>query len=135
MKRLILIGICCLLVACQNNGPLAFSIIKKGQSSGFKQKQTTIISSTNEWSQTWNTAHQNSFPKPPLPSINFDTHSIILIALGERSSTTKLPTIESITFADHKLKIQYKKETPDLRAGMAFSQPYFLVQVKQIQHN
>jgi hypothetical protein len=52
--------------------------------SGFSEELFQIIDNQEDWCGFWDQAHSIMFPQPPCPPIDFDTHTVVAVALGER---------------------------------------------------
>lgn len=54
--------------------------------SGFEKPVRIVVSTQPAWETAWRTIWQNASPVPPAPAVNFDTHVVLLAAMGMRSS-------------------------------------------------
>jgi len=52
--------------------------------SGFTEERFQIIGNQQDWCDFWDQAHSIMFPQPLCPAIDFDTHAVVAVALGER---------------------------------------------------
>ncbi len=56
------------------------------QNGGFKDKTMRLILSENEMEEYWATAYKNYLEKPPVPTVDFESEMVLLIAAGEQHS-------------------------------------------------
>ncbi len=56
------------------------------QNGGFKDKTMRLILSEDELKEYWATAYKNYLEKPPVPTIDFESEMVLLIAAGEQHS-------------------------------------------------
>jgi hypothetical protein len=58
----------------------------QNQWSGYEAATTQLITTPQAWATAWQVIHRDMAPQPPLPAVNFDSHVLLLAAMGQRSS-------------------------------------------------
>jgi hypothetical protein len=56
------------------------------QTSGFRDAVRLVVRDTGSWRRAWAQMNARFFPQPPLPSVDFSRETVLLAALGARSS-------------------------------------------------
>ncbi len=70
-----------------------------GNSSGLLEAQRSVVTSAADWTSLWATVTAHLSPPPPRPSVDLSQESIIVAALGERSTGGFMIHIDSIRAA------------------------------------
>lgn len=52
--------------------------------SGVEESRRQVVTATGTWTETWAELHANVNPTPEVPDIDFDTHRVIVVAMGAR---------------------------------------------------
>jgi len=53
---------------------------------GIHERKSLLINNAVEWQEVWEQIHAGVSERPPLPSVDFKRHSLIVISLGSRPS-------------------------------------------------
>ncbi len=68
---------------------------------GWDDAATVVVRDRDTWQATWNKMHERlAGPRPPLPTVDFSTEMVVVIALGARSNSGFGITITRASEAD-----------------------------------
>lgn len=98
----------------QENSPknVVFSELSVSDNSGFLEKKQQIITTSNAYDETWSELFSNYMKKPPIPTINFETSMVILVAMGEKSNGGYSTNVKSIIETENQLIITVEEKIP-----------------------
>lgn len=103
-----------------------------GGSSGITDTFMQVISSHREWKNVWKKHTELTIPPPPVPEIDFNTHEVLALFAGTKSSGGHSISITRIELTDWEGRparvVFYKIKTPPPGAmtTMALTQPYIM---------
>jgi len=66
--------------------PLNFEVIAESSNSGFLEQSNRVIENIDELDKTWETAFINYTRKKPIPILDFEKQSVLLVTMGEKSN-------------------------------------------------
>lgn len=69
-----------------STGPVAVETLFQEQHTGFEESRREVVTDAGRWREVWRTAHQGREPAPPVPEVDFATHSVLLAAMGQRTT-------------------------------------------------
>jgi hypothetical protein len=79
---------------------------------GLTDKRRLFVDNANEWSALWNEVTSIYQPQPDVPAIDFGTESVIVAAMGTRSSGGYSIAIESVHEAEGQLYVTVRETSP-----------------------
>jgi hypothetical protein len=94
------------------NGPVAMTQIVRQKQSGITARRAEVIARETRWVQVWDEITSRQSPKPPLPTVNWDTQLLVLAALGESGDACKDVEIERIDRTDGALVVSILDKSP-----------------------
>ena len=118
-----LIATALLLLASCNSGSdssptgpdtiVPFVTVHREQITGVAQRRAELISRQDLWEKTWAEIVSNRFPKPPIPTVDFDRNLLIFVALGETPDSCKSVRIDDVRRrASGELLVSVKETRP-----------------------
>lgn len=69
-----------------STGPVETTVLFQEQQTGFEEVRREVIRDTDAWRSVWMTAHEGREPMPPIPEVDFSRNSVVLAAMGRRST-------------------------------------------------
>lgn len=101
-----------------------------GDSSGISGPRQVVIRSAEDWARFWSEHQSNRFPPPPAPEVDFQSHMVVGIFVGDRGSSGYGVHIIDVQFNATETVVTYHETTPDRQSDMGFlavmTQPYHL---------
>src|SRR5688500_15541899 len=73
-----------------------FTTVHRELVTGVAARRAEVISRQDVWERTWEEIVSNRSPKPPIPTIDFSTHILIFVALGDTPDSCKHVRIDSV---------------------------------------
>ncbi len=61
--------------------------------SGLRTATQTVVADTASWRSVWQNIYATQQPVPPLPAVDFTSHSVIVYGLGARYASLQLDSI------------------------------------------
>jgi len=134
--KLLLMGVCLALLACQtpsepSGSDIAFETIAQGSNSGHKEAAQYAITDQAEWETLWATVYTTQEPVPPVPDIHFEEQTVLAVFQGEHSTGGYAIRITNIKEGNGVLEVSVDEQSPgpgDI-VTQAFTQPYHVVKV------
>lgn len=135
MKKLLVIPLL-LILACSGmgrrgalaDGPVEFQVILAGPYSQAESYSVDLITSDQEWQDTWVKARGNEDPLPPRPTVDFGKEYVIAVFMGTRPSSGFKIEVTSLEKKGDTLKVNVKKyETPGMLPVV--THPFSLIRV------
>lgn len=80
--------------------------------SGIADSARVVVDDAAEWSQTWSTIWRYHSPEPPLPQIDFAQETVVVAALGTRSSGGYAIYVDSAYQHSDHVEVVVRKESP-----------------------
>lgn len=108
-----------ILISCSSTKPLEsskhieFNSIAKNSNSGFETLTEQTINNSADFEKAWTTAWSHFSDPTPLPEVNFETETIILVALGARNNGGYQLKINSVHELGNEFTIDYTETTPN----------------------
>lgn len=143
MVRIILIALSITLFSCKStekstdesvkNPSVLFIELNAGNNGGFNEKINKVITSQIELDKVWEAAFVNYAIKEKTPVVDFKTHTVVLVALGEQNSGGSEIKIDQITESKEGLNISIL----NTKAGKGcvttdvITYPYQIVQIEK----
>ena len=89
-----------------------FREIAKGAMSGFMEPAFLVITNQAQWKDIWAKHSARRNPPPQLPAVDFDKESIVLVALGRKTSGGYSISVQRITPKKEGLVIEVTSREP-----------------------
>lgn len=131
-----------LFVACSDSsptspqaGPIAFETLASASYSGFTAPERRTIRNPQEWADAWQTLHLGQSPMPPLPAVDFDQATVVLVAAGSRpNGCFAIDVTEASVGASGAVELEVTETTPGPSCGctLAITQPVHAVEIPQV---
>lgn len=80
--------------------------------SGFTAPARLVVRSEGEWREAWARIHQTRTPQPPLPAVDFARETVLLAALGERTSGGHGIVVDSVYDTGTELHAVVRRSSP-----------------------
>ncbi len=61
--------------------------------SGLRTATQTVVADTASWRSVWQSIYATQVPVPPLPAVDFSSHSVIVYGLGTRYASLQLDSV------------------------------------------
>jgi len=102
--------------------------------SGFTQPVRQVIASEAEWRAAWSTLYQRATPQSAAPPVDFGRETVLLAALGERSSGGYSILVDSVYAAPGETQVVVRKTSPGAGCSVigAMTQPVDVVRVPRV---
>ncbi len=99
--------------------------------SGFTAPARLVVRSEGEWREAWARIHQTRTPQPPLPAVDFARETVLLAALGERSSGGHGVVVDSVYDTGSELVATVRRSSPGAGCAVtgALTQPVDAVRI------
>ncbi|MGE0561608.1 MAG: protease complex subunit PrcB family protein [Flavobacteriales bacterium] len=113
------------------NKHIEFKLIAKNSNSGFENLTERTINNTTDFKKAWDTAWSHFTDPNPAPSIDFNTETVILIALGAKNNGGYQLKINSVHEQDNELTVNYTEITsnPKCTNTQAIVFPYEFISI------
>lgn len=121
--RRIFIALACFAAACSGDsptgtdGPLTMTQVYHQKNTGIRAQRGEVISRESRWSQVWDEINSTISPKPPLPTVNWDTQMLVLAARGETADACKDVEIERVERQSGELRVSIAEKNPGANCG------------------
>ncbi len=107
---------------------ISFEVIEQVHTSGpsgIAEHARFVIHTADAWEEFWNRLKSNTDPRPDLPHIDFETHQVIVAAMGQRSTGGYAIEIEEIYETDTGITVLVEEVSPgaDCFVTQAFTAP------------
>jgi hypothetical protein len=89
------------------SAPFAFA-----QYSGYDTPTQLVIRDQAAWTQAWLTLHARLQPVPPIPAVDFDRESVVLVALGTRNTGGYNVLLESASLDGGQVHLTVRQSAP-----------------------
>lgn len=99
--------------------------------SGFTAPARLVVRSEGEWREAWARIHQTRMPQPTLPAVDFARETVLVAALGERSSGGYGIVVDSVYDSGAELHAVVRRTSPGAGCAVtgALSQPVDAVRI------
>jgi hypothetical protein len=108
---------------------VAIATVLSASSSGIEVARDEVIRDGATWASVWSELHSRQSPVPPLPSVDFGQHMLLLTALGTRSNGCYSVAIASVARGGGRLLASVEETAPGTACGCtaALVQPVHVV--------
>ena len=105
-----------LLTACdsilQPSDDLPITRLTQTGFGGFDAPQRVVVRSTADWEEVWRALWRRVNEAPPLPSINFSEHMVVVAAAGTKPTSGYSITVESASASRDRATITVRSVSP-----------------------
>lgn len=100
---------------------------------GYVESERLVIETEEEWEEVWEKVVGFQIPKPELPEVDFDTHMIIAVFMGEQRTGGYSIDITRIIREEERIvvEVEEKHPHPDSPVTMTLTQPYHIVIIEK----
>ncbi|MEW5929598.1 MAG: protease complex subunit PrcB family protein [Gemmatimonadota bacterium] len=100
-------------------------------SSGYTAPARQVVRSEAEWRTVWARLHESVMPQPPVPAIDFSRETVLVAALGQRSSGGFSILVDSVYDAGSTLRAVVRRSSPGAGCTVtaALTQPVDVVRI------
>ena len=91
---------------------VTFEVISSGSQSAVEQEGVQLIDNESAWVSLWKEVHQNQFPIPDPISVDFNTHQVLAIFMGMKTTGGYQVKAESLQFDSSTFRLQAIYELP-----------------------
>ena len=115
--------------------PPELALVHYRFNSGLARREHVVVRDSATWAKLWTEIVRTHSPKPPVPSVNFTRHMLVVASMGQKSSGGYAVWIDSITVAGDTLRIAVREQSPGPRCGTtaALTAPVALARVERSQ--
>jgi len=102
--------------------------------SGVEKAGQKTVKTKKEWKKLWESVHRNVNPKPKLPKVDFQKHSIVAVFMGQKPTAGYNTKIEKVHKRKKTIVISYRETSPpaDAITASVITTPYSMVQIDRI---
>lgn len=136
----IFILISLILSSCQSklpnkDKPIKHEVLTYSNYGSHNQSENFIINSNNDFETAWQKAHDNIFPKPNIPPINFNKESVLLINFKPRNYGGYTIDLNHVKLIGNVCYLSFSEKNSNLDAPTlsVMTSPYVFVKVNKIQ--
>ena len=106
---------------------------RKGYHCGYSEPERLVIETESEWKEVWDKVVAFQIPKPELPNVDFETHMIIAVFMGEQRTGGYSINITRIIKEEEGIvvEVEEKHPHPDSLVTMTLTQPYHIVIIEK----
>ena len=98
----------------QRTGPRRSLVIN----SGIPDPLRIVIRDRDTWVELWKKLSSVSFPRPPVPEIDFSREMLIVVAMGQRNTGGFDIIVDGVYERDKKLGVDVKSTSPGRACGV-----------------
>ncbi|MBL4669617.1 MAG: protease complex subunit PrcB family protein [Flavobacteriales bacterium] len=91
---------------------LTFEIVKTSDNSGYQNSENILINNQSELDSAWLKIFSNYLRKPPIPSYDFNTTQLALIAMGEKPNGAYKINVTSVVDFGEKTVVTIAETIP-----------------------
>jgi hypothetical protein len=105
--------------------------IVKGAYGGIEERKLSVVENQADWIKLWTEIHQNQFPLPELPEINFKENIVVSAVMGIKNSGGYSIEIKNVVTEKDTLIVKITEISPgqECAVTLALTNPYHLVKV------
>lgn len=129
-----------ILSSCQSklpnkDKPIKHEVLTYSNYGSHNQSDNFIINSNNDFETAWQKAHDNIFPKPKIPYINFNKESVLLINFKPRNYGGFKIYLNHIKLIGNVCYLSFSEKNSNLDAPTlsVMTSPYIFVKVNKIK--
>lgn len=136
----IFILILLILSSCQSKLPnkdesIKHEVLIYSNYGSHDESESIIINSNKDFELAWQKAHNNIFPKPKIPSIDFSKESVLLINFKPRNYGGFKIDLNHVKLISNVCYLSFSEKNSNLDAPTlsVMTSPYIFVKVNKIQ--
>lgn len=124
-----------MLLGCSASAQLEMETIARGYYSGIRGQEAALITSTEAWAAHWARHAGIMLPPPKVPPVDFASHSLVAVHLGERRTGGYGVTITGLHQQGKALHVTAMESRPPEGAVVtqALTQPYHIVRIPRVK--
>jgi hypothetical protein len=111
--------------------PPEVAIVPYRTTSGINVRDRMVVSDRTSWSKIWPNLAMGHSPAPSLPAVDFDRETIVIAAMGRRSTGGYIITVDSATAAGDTVTLVITEHSPGRTCGTtaALSSPVAIARI------
>lgn len=119
----------------QDKDTLVFQVLKYSTNGGTGEKEINLINNQEEFSTLWAERNSTVYPKPELPSIDFNKKSVILVNFNRSSHGVPPKKVKSIIYENNAYTINITAPSVDFNqpVTMAIVNEYMFIATDKIK--
>ena len=99
--------------ADQQETGLTVQLLQSGQQSAVRSPVATTIGDVANWEQVWAVIHANEVNPPPVPDVDFSTHQVVILILGDRSTGGYSVRVAKVSERDRAIEVMVAVTAPN----------------------
>jgi hypothetical protein len=115
--------------------PEKIRTLAKGGFSGFQETVQIVVTNETQWAEVWKKHSVREKPAKPLPKVDFEKETVLVVSLGQKRSGGHSVEIAALEKTGDKTKVLLKTRAP--KPGgiqiQAITAPYHIVAVPRIE--
>jgi len=114
---------------------ISFSTLDRGSSSGIEHDLTQSYHTLSEFESFWKDHTSHTHPPPPVPPVNFESHMVVCVFTGTKSSggyDIEITSVESVDVGKIVINYQTSDPPPGGMNMMMLTQPHHIIQVSKV---
>jgi hypothetical protein len=135
LKTIRIMALCLGLWTCTATA-IHYNVIAKGTAPGqrFASPRYEVIVDDTQFRQVFQTLHADQLPSPPAPAIDFEHAFVLLVAMGQRTTTGYSVEVEQVERHGDVLRVnvRFEEPSPQARHAAMVTQPFVLVQAPKV---
>lgn len=110
--------------------------LHSGNNGGFKEETTQVITTQDAFAKVWKQAFANYMRKEEMPEVDFNKNTIILVALGEKTSGGYTIKTTNTTVTNNSTIVNVISTSPGkgCMTTEAITYPYQIVQIDKFDN-
>lgn len=115
-----------------NNDSNDYEIILTENYGGFPQEKTILVNNKKALNQVYMQLNMMRKPGIPIPTIDFENHTVIAVFFGKRNKGGNKFEIQKIQQKETQINITIKETKPEI-ASMAITHPSMFIKIPKIK--
>jgi hypothetical protein len=114
--------------------PLELQTIARGYNSGITERESVLITSSDEWADHWRRHASIFVPPPDPPPVDFASGAVVAVHLGERRTGGYSVRVADARLENGELKVTAveSRPAPGAITTQALTQPYHMVRLPRV---
>jgi hypothetical protein len=110
---------------------VSYEILQKGTMSGVREPLAKIITTKDEWQSFWKRHVSTLVPQPPAPDVDFDTHVLAIVFMGEKKTGGYQVVIKNVEAKVNDVVIHYHEAEPASNSFnlQVLTQPFVILKI------
>lgn len=110
-----------------------YEIILQGTYSGLKEPVAKVISNQKEWDDLWKKHVSVLVPQPPLPQVDFKSHVLAAIFMGEKRTSGYQIVLKEIVPEANNVIVRYGETEPPANSFtlQVLTQPHIILKIEK----